>query len=371
MNGQTAERGVSRAARRAPAGPHAWAAQRIAVFARSLVMTLGLCGACATTSRSPASAAADTEKTMLDLRARNAGYVRRIEELENQIFILEDRLDSDRLARERRATPRLPAEANAPSVSHPGSASAASSSVGSPAADEGGAVMEGSLISEEAVDFAGDAAMPGSADASLGGVRSGARPMLRLGRAPEPPPVRAAEVAMAPPSLAGPPAALELYRRSLEALRDGRHAEALAGFRRFVDVNPRHDYADNAQYWIGECFYDQHDFRAAAREFRRVVERYPRGNKVPDAMLKLGFALLASGSDAGGRAVLESLARAFPKDPAARLASERLAHPEPEPAAGADATKASRTFGTIAPAAAAGTSPAAPLAGARAGRVRP
>ena len=107
-----------------------------------------------------------------------------------------------------------------------------------------------------------------------------------------------------------------------------------SGFRRFLEANPSHDYADNAAYWIGECHYDQRQFRAAERAFRDVVERYPHGNKVPDAMLKLGFTLQWLGDEPGGRAVLESLARAFPKHEAARMASERLAHPEPPPRAG-------------------------------------
>ena len=98
-----------------------------------------------------------------------------------------------------------------------------------------------------------------------------------------------------------------------------------AGFRRFLARYPRHDYADNAQYWIGECYYDLKQYHAATREFRRVVERYPRGNKVPDAMLKLGFSQLAAGERREGRQVLESLRKTYPKHEAARLAALRLA----------------------------------------------
>jgi tol-pal system protein YbgF len=120
---------------------------------------------------------------------------------------------------------------------------------------------------------------------------------------------------------------LRIYRDALEALRAGHHAAALSGFRRFLDRYPVHDYADNAQYWIGECYYDLHQYQAATREFRAVIERYPRGNKVPDAMLKLGFAHLALGQNADGRQVLDSLLRAFPKHDAAILAATRLTEP--------------------------------------------
>ena len=94
---------------------------------------------------------------------------------------------------------------------------------------------------------------------------------------------------------------------------------------------PHHGYADNAQYWIGECYYDLKQYKAAVREFRRVVERYPHGNKVPEAMLKIGVSQLATGDGREGRQQLESLRRMYPKHPASRLAAARLAQAD-EPA---------------------------------------
>jgi tol-pal system protein YbgF len=119
-------------------------------------------------------------------------------------------------------------------------------------------------------------------------------------------------------------AGLDLYRRSLEALRAGRHVEAAAGFRDFLKQHANHDFADNAQYWLGECYYDQKDYPMALREFRRVVEKYPQGNKVPDALLKVGFAHLALGSTEVGRQMLEQVVRSYPRHEAAALANAKL-----------------------------------------------
>jgi tol-pal system protein YbgF len=119
-------------------------------------------------------------------------------------------------------------------------------------------------------------------------------------------------------------AAVDLYRRSLEALRAGRHVEAAAGFRDFLKQHANHDFADNAQYWLGECYYDQKDYPMALREFRRVVEKYPQGNKVPDALLKVGFAHLALGSTEVGRQTLEQVVRSYPRHEAAGLANAKL-----------------------------------------------
>ena len=86
-----------------------------------------------------------------------------------------------------------------------------------------------------------------------------------------------------------------------------------------------HDFADNAQYWLAEVYYDQKDYPTAVREFRRVMEKYPQGNKVPDALLKLGFCHLALGSTEVARQTLEQVVRSYPGHGAAALATAKLA----------------------------------------------
>jgi tol-pal system protein YbgF len=321
-----------------------------------LGLGFGLIAGCATSAPS-VSAAAEQERLVLQLRAKNAGYVRQIEELENRVFILEDQLDSWKLATEQKAPATLPAR------SRP-----------SDAQDEGPDTVETTIVAEHAVEYAGEAVQvaisPGTHEAA-----GGPRPWLRLSSSSSSRErsARLVTAAAAPEpgfdpghGLAGRAASdpLRLYREALGTLRAGRPDMALPQFRRFLDANPVHDYADNAQYWIGECHYAERRFSAAARAFRDVVERYPRGNKVPDAMLKLGFTLQAMGDEAGGRAVLESLARAFPKHDAARLASERLAHPEGSPSGSGGPP----TFGTVLPLAAPSAA-AAPTEPPRVGRV--
>src|SRR5262249_23015757 len=71
------------------------------------------------------------------------------------------------------------------------------------------------------------------------------------------------------------PEPLRLYRAAYGKLMAGRAAEAEADFRDFVRRWPRHDYADNAQYWLGESFYARRDYTQAAPEFQQVVARWP------------------------------------------------------------------------------------------------
>ena len=89
---------------------------------------------------------------------------------------------------------------------------------------------------------------------------------------------------------------------------------------------PGHDLADNAQYWLGEAFYDRKDFTRALAEFRATVDRFPGGNKVPDAMLKMGYCYLAMGQDDKARFTLQQVVAIYPGGEPALLAQQRLEH---------------------------------------------
>jgi tol-pal system protein YbgF len=117
------------------------------------------------------------------------------------------------------------------------------------------------------------------------------------------------------------------YRAAVELVKVGKQDEAVAALRAFIAKYPRHDYADNAQYWIGEAFYARKDYARALTEFRAVIEVYPRGNKVPDALLKVGYCYLAMGQGEKARAVLDQVVNLYPKSEPAALAARRLESP--------------------------------------------
>src|SRR5205085_3662232 len=115
-----------------------------------------------------------------------------------------------------------------------------------------------------------------------------------------------------PPAERGGDAAGD-YRAAVDLVKAASYDGALTALRAFLARYPRHDFADNAQYWIGEVFYAQKDYAHALSEFRKVVEVYPRGNKVPDALLKLGFCYQAMGQGEKARAMLEQVVNRYPK----------------------------------------------------------
>ena len=114
------------------------------------------------------------------------------------------------------------------------------------------------------------------------------------------------------------------YQKYLEAARAGNHEYAAQGLRSFLDQHPKDDLADNAQYWLAETYYARKRYSLALVEFEKVVDRYPRGNKLPDALLKIGYCQAQLGKRADAIAVLRRLVRAYPASGPAVLARGKL-----------------------------------------------
>ena len=115
-----------------------------------------------------------------------------------------------------------------------------------------------------------------------------------------------------------------LYKQSYDALRAGDGDAAIAGFRDFLARHPDHDFADNSRYWLAEAFYARRDYATALQHFRKVLDDYPTGNKVPDALLKMGYCYLALGNEDKGRTTLAQVIERHPDSSPARLAARRL-----------------------------------------------
>lgn len=121
------------------------------------------------------------------------------------------------------------------------------------------------------------------------------------------------------------PAPSEAYIKAFGLYSANNYRAAIEAFTAFLRAYPGSEFAGNAQYWIGECYYTMNDLSQALEAFKKVVENYPKGNKVPDAMLKMGYTLSAMKESEKARAVLESLIEAYPSSNHAVIkAKERL-----------------------------------------------
>ena len=66
------------------------------------------------------------------------------------------------------------------------------------------------------------------------------------------------------------------------------------------------------------------NFEQGIVEFEKVINKYPTSNKLPDAMLKLGYTFYELKQYPQAKAILHDLRDRFPKATAARLATKRL-----------------------------------------------
>jgi tol-pal system protein YbgF len=103
-----------------------------------------------------------------------------------------------------------------------------------------------------------------------------------------------------------------LYERSNESLLRRQFGEAEQGFRGFLDKYPDHNLAGSAQYWLGETYFTQGDYRQAAQNFLAGYKDYPKSRRAPDSLLKLGMSLNKLGQTQQACASFGALGGQFP-----------------------------------------------------------
>lgn len=115
-----------------------------------------------------------------------------------------------------------------------------------------------------------------------------------------------------------------LYQTSYSDYLRGNYDLAMMGFRQYLESFPETDLADNATYWVGECFYRQQKYADAIAEYDKVLRQFARSDKTASALLKKGFAMLELNQRQDGIAQLQSVVRTFPSSDEANLAKQRL-----------------------------------------------
>lgn len=115
------------------------------------------------------------------------------------------------------------------------------------------------------------------------------------------------------------------YDAAFALMKQGLYEQASKGFRAFVASHAKSALADNAQYWVGEVAYVTRDFRGAIEEYGKVLNSYPDSPKVPDALLKMGYAHQELGANDKAREILQGVVTRFPNTTVAKAAEQRLA----------------------------------------------
>ena len=114
--------------------------------------------------------------------------------------------------------------------------------------------------------------------------------------------------------------AAELYRAGTENLQAKNFDAAVLSFYDLIVTYPNHPLREGAQFLVADIFYMQKDFRSALAEFEALIAAIPRGERVPDALLKIGQCQKSLGDAARAKRTWERVVKDHPASVAARQA---------------------------------------------------
>ena len=103
------------------------------------------------------------------------------------------------------------------------------------------------------------------------------------------------------------------YEFATSFLKVGDYSMAERAFREFVQSNPEHELAGNAQYWYAETFRIRQLYTDAASAYLEGYQKYPKGEKAPINLLKLGVSMVQIGEKDQGCKMINGVEKQYPK----------------------------------------------------------
>ena len=117
----------------------------------------------------------------------------------------------------------------------------------------------------------------------------------------------------------------EQYDHALQLFRSGQYDTARDEFKSYLQKYPKSSLADNAQFWLGECYYAEKSYGEAIAAYEKTIKEYPKSDKVSSAMLKQGMAFLQLGDSTAGKILLKKVVKEYPNSNQAKIARSKLA----------------------------------------------
>jgi tol-pal system protein YbgF len=114
------------------------------------------------------------------------------------------------------------------------------------------------------------------------------------------------------------------YAAAYDLLKDGKYDRARTEFQNFLKKYPDSEYADNAQFWIGECYFSEEKYDKAILEYDKVVKNYKQGNKTSQALFKQGLAFKLLGDKTSASLLFQQVIKDYPNTNQARTARAYL-----------------------------------------------
>jgi tol-pal system protein YbgF len=116
----------------------------------------------------------------------------------------------------------------------------------------------------------------------------------------------------------------DLYQSGLRTFNNRIYDKAVVIFTDVLKQFPQGEYADNARYWIGECYYAQGDYASGITSFTHVFD-VKNSPKADDAQFKIGLSYLKMGQPAIAKEELKKLIDRYPASEYIERAKKYLA----------------------------------------------
>jgi TolA-binding protein len=154
--------------------------------------------------------------------------------------------------------------------------------------------------------------------------------------------------------------AVQSYRKAATLHGAGRYSDAMLAFTGFLEKYPDHALAGSAQFYVGDCYFKQKEFKLAAAELERVLTSYDRSAHVADSLQELAEAEEQLKQPEKAARHRQQLSALFPQSPAAAALSAGV----PQQTSGPSSVVAPAVVPALPPAAAPGAPSTSPPSGA-------
>jgi tol-pal system protein YbgF len=116
----------------------------------------------------------------------------------------------------------------------------------------------------------------------------------------------------------------EVYNMARSDYLKGNFELAIEGFMIYKSQFPESPLADDALYWIGECYFSQEKYDEAVEHFNELILNYPGGDKIPAAYLKKGISLSEQGKKDEALSVFKLLITKYPLEEETKIAQQKI-----------------------------------------------
>ena len=127
-----------------------------------------------------------------------------------------------------------------------------------------------------------------------------------------------------PPGVAPATHCIDTYDSAFTLVRRGEYETAIDGFRRYLTDCADQPDAENAYYWVGECYYSQEKYPEAVAEYQHLVTTYSNSPNLGRAIYKLARCQQELGKKTEARELFQRLVDDYVGTLEAEQATERL-----------------------------------------------